>query len=472
MKNLILLLLTTHWISASAKDNFHLTGHIKNQLADTIKISYSPVCIVYKPVVYKAKLSDGDFSLGFSIPEGYTDLTIKIGNKETEIYGGPDADLTLTADAANFDSTVHYEGKGDAIANYLAKCVLEKHAIRNVNLHAQMLGTYEPEEYKSALKKLINEENEYIDKNAAGLPESFVSYIRKANQYEVWYTMFMYAWRHESIKQKTTSVKDIPAELYAVTDAIPADFDDNLLPMLSYRVFLNNFYSSRVSGENARKKIKMEPGEWQDSVFAREYREMPPLTAEFLVGNQIYKSLPHSRISQIEHEFANYKEHFPSSKNIALLDEAIEQRKLTTPGKPEIDFDITTPDGTKMKLSDLKGKVVYIDFWSRGCVPCIGEMNGAKIVREHFAGKPVAFVYVSVDEDEATWKGAVNAFTADGINTHLENGRESEVVKKYEADGIPCHFIVGKDGRFAAVDHVVSPSDPDSLIAQIEQLLQ
>lgn len=472
MKNLLFLLLATNCINAYAKDNFHLTGHIKNQLADTVKISYSPVSVVYKPVVYKAKLSNGDFSLGFTIPEGYTNLRITNGNQETEIYADPGADLTLTIDAANFDSTLHYEGKGSNIANYLAKCVLEKHTTKYVDLHAQMLGSKEPEEYKVALKKLIEDENEYIDKNAKGLPETFISYIRKANQYEVWYTMHMYPFRHESIRQKTMSVKDIPAELYDVTDGIPAMFDDKLLPMGSYRVYLNNFFSSRVSGENARKKIKMEGEEWQDTVFARVYREMPPLSAEFLVAYHIYNSLSNTRMRQIDHEFAVYKEHFPRSKNLAILEEAFQQRRLTTPGKPEIDFDITTPDGTKMKLSDLKGKVVYIDFWSRGCVPCIGEMKDAKKVREHFAGKPVAFVYVSIDEDEATWKGAVNTYIADGINTHLEKGRESEVVKKYEADAIPCHFIVGKDGRFAAVDHVVSPSDPDSLIAQIEQLLQ
>ncbi len=472
MKNLILLLLVAPGICASAKDNFHLKGHIKNQLADSVKISYSLPAIVYKPIVYKAKLDNGDFSLAFSIPEGYTNLRISNGKEETEIYAEPDADLVLTVDAANFDSTLHYEGKGSDIANYLAKCVREKHNTRSVDNHAQLLGFKEPEEYKAALKKLIEDEDKYIDKNAKSLPETFTGYIRKANQYEVWYTMHMYPFRHESIRQKSMSVKDIPAELYDITDSIPAMFDDKLLPMGSYRAYLNNFFSSRLSGENARKKIKMETDEWQDSVFARVYREMPPLTAEFLVGHHIYNSLSHTRMGQVEHEFAAYKAHFPQSKNLAILREAIEQRRLTTPGKPEIDFDITTPDGAKMKLSALKGKVVYIDFWSRGCVPCIGEMKNAQIVRDHFKGKAVAFVYVSIDEDEAIWKGAVKAFTADGINTHLEKGREADVVKKYEAESIPCHYLIDKEGRFANVDHVISPFASDELIAQIEKLLQ
>jgi peroxiredoxin len=176
-------------------------------------------------------------------------------------------------------------------------------------------------------------------------------------------------------------------------------------------------------------------------------------------------------VGLIEKRYEEYRTHFPKSKNLPTLEDAISRMKKIAPGKSAIDFDITTPEGEHMKLSDLKGKVVYIDFWSRSCAPCVAEMPKARKIREHFKDKPVAFVYVSLD-DEVTWKEAINKFKVEGINTHLEKGRESELVTQYEAAAIPCYYLIDKSGKYADVNTVARPSETDNLISQIEGLLR
>lgn len=457
---------------AYSKDNVQIRGHIDHPLADSILVSYNPASIVYNPSVYKAKLNNGNFSLSFNVPEGYTQLTIQNGMEGTELFVEPGADLTLTIDAANFDSTIHYEGKGKEIANYCTRCILEKHSVRDLNMTAQHLSGKDPNEYEAALRELLERENDYLEKSGRDLPQSFKDYRKTANQYEVYYTMHMYPRSHEVLRQNKNNIKEIPKENYVVIDHIPALFNDNYLNMQAYRSYLGNFYGMRVMAEFARTDKKPETGEWADSVFARSYREMPPLTAEYFVGSRIYNSLSHTPIEQIMHQFAGYRAQFPNSRNTAILEEAIDRKRLVGPGKPEIDFDITTPEGKQMKLSDLKGKVVYIDFWSRHCVPCIAEMKEAAEIRKHFKDKPVAFVYVSEDEDESTWKTAIKDFNIEGINTHLEKGRFSDVVQKYEAGAIPVHYLVDRDGKFAKVARVATPTEKEQLISQIGKLLE
>lgn len=450
--------------------NIH--GNIRMQLADSVKISYSPATINYSPKHFSAFLKQGNFSLTIPVPDGFTILTMENGEESTELYVQPGADLALTVNAKNFDSTLHYEGTGKEIANYMAKCVLEKHTMRYINLSAQTLGSKtELKEYEAALKELIQKEYKYIDDNGKELPSAFVMYMKTAMQYEVYYTMHMYPYRMEVHKQGSTSIKDgISKEFYAVIDDIPAFFNDKYVSMPSYQAYLNNFIGMQIYAEDARNGATLTTREVNDSIFSRAYRVMPPLTSEFFIGRKIFNSVQHITIEEMIREVAWYKAHYPASRNNAILEAELAKKRLVGPGKPEIDFDITTPEGKHMKLSDLKGKVVYIDFWARHCVPCVAEMKYANKIRAHYKGKAVAFVYVSEDDDEGIWKKSVNELgLTDGINTQV--GTESSLVDRYEAGAIPIHYLIDRDGNFSSETDVARPREEQKLMEQIDKLL-
>lgn len=60
------------------------------------------------------------------------------------------------------------------------------------------------------------------------------------------------------------------------------------------------------------------------------------------------------------------------------------------------DFTAYTQDGKAYTLSDMKGKVVVIDFWFTGCIPCRAEMPYFDRLAETFKDRPVQFLSVSV----------------------------------------------------------------------------
>ena len=57
-----------------------------------------------------------------------------------------------------------------------------------------------------------------------------------------------------------------------------------------------------------------------------------------------------------------------------------------------------TLDGRTQKVSALRGKVVVVNFWATWCTPCQEEMPRLAKMAADYAGKPVAFVFISIDE--------------------------------------------------------------------------
>ena len=123
--------------------------------------------------------------------------------------------------------------------------------------------------------------------------------------------------------------------------------------------------------------------------------------------------------------------------------------KLVTPDKPAIEPDIgfTGPDGKVMKLADLKGQVVVVNFWATWCGPCKEEMPSLAKLGKDYAEKGVKVVAISVDslKDGSAAK--------DFLKTHgglaFYNDPEYRVVFGLtpRPDGIPTTVIYDKTGK-------------------------
>jgi peroxiredoxin len=115
------------------------------------------------------------------------------------------------------------------------------------------------------------------------------------------------------------------------------------------------------------------------------------------------------------------------------------------------DIALENPDGKIMKLSDLRGKVVLLDFWAAWCRPCrIENPNVVKAYHKYHA-KGFDVYSVSLDRDRASW---LKAIQDDGLvwPNHVSELKhwQSQAAKIYGVSGIPATFLIGKDGRIIA----------------------
>lgn len=110
------------------------------------------------------------------------------------------------------------------------------------------------------------------------------------------------------------------------------------------------------------------------------------------------------------------------------------------------DFVVKDLSGKEVKLSDFKGKAIYLDFWATTCAPCVAELPHAKKLQEKFKGKDIVFLYVSLDHSLEKVKAFVKSNAFDGIHLIDTKGFASDVANRYEINYIPHYFLIDKDG--------------------------
>ena len=113
---------------------------------------------------------------------------------------------------------------------------------------------------------------------------------------------------------------------------------------------------------------------------------------------------------------------------------------------PELEF--PDPNGKMRKLSDLRGKVVLVDFWASWCGPCRRENPNVTNIYSKYHDKGFEVFSVSLDSDAASWKRAIEADKLVWPN-HVSDLKkwQSKAAAIYGVSSIPSTFLLDKEGR-------------------------
>lgn len=124
--------------------------------------------------------------------------------------------------------------------------------------------------------------------------------------------------------------------------------------------------------------------------------------------------------------------------------------RATAPGRIAPDISLPQPNGEILKLSDLRGKYVMIDFWASWCGPCRRENPNVKRIYDRFHSKGFEIYGVSLDKNMQAW---LQAIEQDGLNwQHVSDLKywQSEVVPIYQVTGIPMTVLLDPEGKIIA----------------------
>ena len=126
-------------------------------------------------------------------------------------------------------------------------------------------------------------------------------------------------------------------------------------------------------------------------------------------------------------------------------------------------------DGKKMQLSDLRGKVVVLNFWFSSCPPCIEEAPALNRLQAQIAPQGGVVLGVNVDDNEADYK----KFLLDhGVNFPTYRDPEKKINATYGTTVFPETYIIDREGKIAR--KVIGPQEWDrgENYAFLESLLQ
>lgn len=112
------------------------------------------------------------------------------------------------------------------------------------------------------------------------------------------------------------------------------------------------------------------------------------------------------------------------------------------------EFSLSTSDGKTLKLSDLKGKVVILDFWATWCPPCRKGIPDLIDLKKRYGAKGVEIVGISVDQET---KPDVVPFIKDyGINYPVVYADNGVVINYGGIRAIPTTFVIDREGKIVA----------------------
>jgi peroxiredoxin len=146
------------------------------------------------------------------------------------------------------------------------------------------------------------------------------------------------------------------------------------------------------------------------------------------------------------------------------LDDA--ERRAKVMGQPAAEFETTDLNGKKVKLADLRGQVVVLDFWYRGCGWCVKAMPQMNELAADFAGQPVAIFGMNTDRDEADAR-----FVIEKMALKYPNLKAEGLPQKFGVQGFPTLIIVDQQGRVHDIHVGYSPTLRDDVGKVIRELL-
>ncbi|CAA9196954.1 TlpA family protein disulfide reductase [Flavobacterium collinsii] len=279
------------------------------------------------------------------------------------------------------------------------------------------------------------------------------------------------------INKKETFVSsfDAPKGFYTFSDGTEASYlylkpnSDINLTMNAKEFDETIVYKGKgVDESNFLAQQSLKDEKFQAEAFTKEAKEFASL-----LETKLKTDLENLEKGNFDPEFKTaVKKKFDSFNNYAVseYESAAKANKMT--GTPSPDFDYENHKGGKTKLSDLKGKYVYIDLWATWCAPCRAEIPFLQKIEEKYHGKNIEFVSVSIDKakDNEKWKKFVADKKLGGIQLFADKDWESEFVTSYGVTGIPRFIIVDPRGNILSSD-AERPSSPE-LQVQLDALLK
>ncbi|MBK5721969.1 TlpA family protein disulfide reductase [Dysgonomonas sp. Marseille-P4677] len=131
-------------------------------------------------------------------------------------------------------------------------------------------------------------------------------------------------------------------------------------------------------------------------------------------------------------------------------------------GQEVVNLKFPDINGKDVAMSDLRGKIVYIDIWATWCGPCIKEIPALKKLEEEYQKQDIVFLGINTDvsKDIQKWKDFIKNRNLKGVQVFAGDNAKKDLLDIYKIAGIPRFMLIGKDGKIISAD-APRPSSPE-----------
>jgi len=170
--------------------------------------------------------------------------------------------------------------------------------------------------------------------------------------------------------------------------------------------------------------------------------QVSPRCEELYRGFEKVSALRHDLNQKIVDDIRTVCSRMQQADFAVELQKKLVQAARLLPGQPAPDFKMTDVDGHEKKLSDFRGKMIYIDLWATWCGPCIQESPAFTALSEKYPD--IEFLQISRDEQKEAWKSYISR-----KNSPLTqyNSVDMELVEGWQLFYIPRFILVDQEQK-------------------------
>lgn len=133
------------------------------------------------------------------------------------------------------------------------------------------------------------------------------------------------------------------------------------------------------------------------------------------------------------------------------------------------DFTLKSNQGKNIRLEELRGEVVMLNFWASWCGPCRQEMPLMNDIYQEYKDLGFTILAVNVDEDSAD---ADRFLTAVPVDFPILYDNQSQVSELYGVDAMPTTVLIDRDGNKRFHHRGYKPGYEDEYEKQVKKLVR
>ena len=410
---------------------------------------------------------------------------IQVGERYGEVYLSPDSELTIKENGRDYKIPLTFSGKGSAINNYVSWVNSNVEAIKWAN--GRGIGELDFDEFSERFDSLKNTisgfHKSYLD--TVSVTDEQVAALKLKNKVKLKAVEQEYGFYqlnnslNERFAAENNGMTYIEPPVLTGIEKVISDipFDTILLAdaYLDYQILLNFHWHNKISLPTSRLigpngSHTLAPLMSNSLIQQGNY---PEGIREFLLAFNLHYWLSAFGITpETDSLFSGFKRRYVTSEYLPALNKNYNEWIALSPGRSAPHFEGYTPDGKKLSLENLKGKVIYMDVWATWCGPCIEEIPAAKALQQEFADEGnIQFVNVSVDADKTHWEKFLKKESQwKGFHVIIAPEMIQSFYAAYKLNGVPGYMLIDQYGNIANVK-AARPSDPE-ISGQIKQLLR
>jgi peroxiredoxin len=276
--------------------------------------------------------------------------------------------------------------------------------------------------------------------NPKALSYDFVQFISSEVLYREAYDLLVYGNVYKNWHNLTENVFD-------AAQNIP--IESNLIGGENYRRFLMAFMAHRFKKTGK----DQQPAVHQYLDAGQTLTNKP---RAFFQSEVIYTALKEERYAEI----MPYYSSFLKDNTYDIFEEKVtsvyERVAPFTLGVYAPDFTGIDHNGFEVLSKNLRGKVVYLNFWASYCGSCLKKIDYMSTQYKELQNQNIEVINVSIEKNKAKWQEDLLAYHVLGVNVLNGSENTTDMAKAFGVEAIPQYFIIDKNGMF-----VQKPTDQE-----------